>query len=102
MSTPGPGPVRDLQQLSPDTRRPGIRLTRTDGISALWLHPPGEKETTMPQASTSNGEPFGTAGPAPARSAAEQDLARNLLTLGFATDPIARWFWPDTAGYFRW
>ena len=48
------------------------------------------------------GEPNGQAGPAPARSAGEKDRARSVITLGFATDPIARWCWPDAAGYLFW
>lgn len=40
--------------------------------------------------------------PAPARTYAEKNRAQNVITLGFATDPIARWFWPAASDYLLW
>lgn len=47
-------------------------------------------------------EPFVEAATAPAVGPGERERALAVITLGFATDPIARWVWPDAAGYLRW
>lgn len=46
--------------------------------------------------------PRGGRQPTPAESRAERDRALALMTIGFATDPIARWVWPDPADYLVW
>lgn len=56
----------------------------------------------MPQVLTIAPESPVAAEPAPARTPVERNRALNLLTIGFATDPVARWFWPDAADYLAW
>lgn len=56
----------------------------------------------MQQSLAMNFEPRTSGDPAPARSPAERNRALDVITIGFATDPIARWFWPEDGDYFRW
>lgn len=56
----------------------------------------------MNQSAVIRKEPPARPMPAPARSARERERALAVITLGFATDPVARWCWPDAADYLRW
>jgi ribosomal protein S18 acetylase RimI-like enzyme len=54
------------------------------------------------QVLTISSEPSISIGPTPAKSPAERNRAQEVITLGFANDPIARWFWPDADDYLFW
>lgn len=56
----------------------------------------------MQQILTLAAGPRPLAEPAPALSPVDRKRAVDVITIGFATDPVARWFWPEAADYLAW